>query len=52
MIDVNGVIAKNNNAEITEKEYDSIMDDFLELLENKGYCFGGGFNHLSEDEIE
>ncbi len=50
-IEIDGIIAKNDNSEITEKELDNIMDDILELLVKKGYYFGGGLNLLSNKDF-
>tara|TARA_R110001606_G_scaffold203722_2_gene351808 strand:+ start:288 stop:476 length:189 start_codon:yes stop_codon:yes gene_type:complete len=52
IIDIKGVITNIDNTEITKKQYDEIVDLFLELLESKSYCFGGGFAHCSEKEWE
>ncbi len=46
-IEIDGIIAKNDNSEITEKE----LDDILELLVKKGYYFGGGLNLLSNKDF-
>jgi len=50
IIDIKGIITKVNGEEFTEQEYDNFTDDFLQLLESKSYCFGGGFIHCSEKE--
>ncbi len=50
LIDIQGVISKEDNSEITEKESDNITDAILELLESKGYMFGGGFGLQTEKE--
>ena len=50
IIDIKGVITKVDNTEITEKQYDEVVDMFLDLLDAKGYCFGGGTAHCSQKE--
>ncbi len=50
IIDIKGVITNVDNTEITEKQYELIVDKFLELLVSYDYCFGGGFAHCSEKE--
>lgn len=51
-IEINGIIAKVGNSEITEEEQYKIMDDIFETLQKKGYYFGGGFNLLSDEDFE
>jgi len=48
IIDIKGVITKVNGEEFNEQEYEKLVDDFLEIVENKDCMFGGGFSHCSE----
>ena len=41
------VINSNDNKNITQEQLDKFMDDILELIENNGWSFGGGF-HLTD----
>ena len=41
----------NPSKEITEKEYDAFSDDFIALVENHGFAFGGGTGHHTEEEL-
>ena len=50
IIDIKGVITKENLEAFTEQEYEQLTDDFLELLEKRNYMFGGGLAHVTEDE--
>jgi len=50
IIDIKGVIVDIDNKEITEKQYDDLVDSFLELLDSKSLCMGGGLVHCSEKE--
>lgn len=50
IIDIKGIIQKEGLGEISNSEYEMITDLFLTTLENKGYCFAGGFSHISEEE--
>ncbi|MDB4299642.1 hypothetical protein N9928_01175 [bacterium] len=43
LIDINGVVSKQDNSVISEQECSEIMDSFLEILEDKGYCYSGGY---------
>lgn len=52
LIDIKGVITKNDLSEISQKEYDEVIDTVLEAISNKGYGFGGGFGHFTEEEYE
>ena len=50
IIDINGVISAEDNKEITEQQYDELVDLFLNLIESKNYIFGGGFTHCTSKE--
>jgi len=50
IIDIKGVITNIEGNEITEKQYDELVDSFLELLDSRYLCMGGGFIHCSEKE--
>ena len=50
IIDVSGVITKENEKEISEQEYNDFIDGLLDYVESKGYMFGGGFSLLTEEE--
>ena len=52
LIDIKGVVTKNDLSEISQKEYDDLIDSVLETISNKGYGFGGGFGYFSEEEYE
>lgn len=52
LIDLSGVVSKENGEEITEKEFDKFMDDFIELVEKSNFIYGGGFSLLTEKEYD
>ncbi len=49
-ISIQGVITKNSQKEFTEKEYDQMTDDIIEVIENHDCSFGGGIGHHTEEE--
>lgn len=51
-INVDGVLCKETQEEITKEEVTQFTDDFLEFIENKGYTFGGAFICETEEECE
>ena len=46
------VVVKVTVKTLKEDVNESIVDGFLEYLEKKDYCFGGGFIHCDEDTID
>ena len=50
LIELRGVITKDNDEEISENEYDRFMKLFLDLVDDNGYNFNGGFKLLTEKE--
>lgn len=49
LLSIKGVFSKEDNSEITEEEQDDLIDAILEVVENKGFMFGGGFK-LKKDK--
>ncbi len=50
LIDIRGIVTKTDSSELSDKEYKDFIDDFLEVVYNKGYMFSGGFKHLMKKE--
>ena len=50
VIDIKGCLVKQDNLEITENEYESIVDTILDTIDKKGYSFGGGMCLLTEEQ--
>ena len=50
LIDIHGKITQKDSSELTDKEYNDFIADFLEVVYNKGYKFSGGFEHLTTEE--
>jgi len=42
IIDIKGVITKENGKAFTEAENEQLIDEFLKLIESKGFLCGGG----------
>jgi hypothetical protein len=51
IINIEGVIMKVDGGVINEKEHDNLIDSILEVLENKGYSFGGGTCLTSDNSL-
>lgn len=51
LITLEGIIQKHDGDTITSEEYDIIMDDFIQMLEDKGCDFFGISELSSEEEL-
>ena len=45
---VEGVLRKEKNETISEKEFDQFIDDFCDFAESKGYLFCGGWKPVKQ----
>jgi len=50
IIDLRGVICKDDDSEITEVEYTEIMDGLMDFLDLTGFKFNGGWILQTEEE--
>jgi hypothetical protein len=50
IIDIKGIITKENNEEISEQEYRELIDCLLILIDAKKCSFAGGFALTNEEK--
>ena len=50
IIDIKGIITKENNEEISEQEYNELIDSLLILIDAKKCSFAGGFALTNEEK--
>jgi hypothetical protein len=44
------VVSKVNGNGISSKEADDLMDEFIEAVEKRGMCLGGGYGECKEEK--
>ena len=50
LIEITGCITKDNESEFTEYDENQFFDDFIDLIESKGWSFGGSITAMSEED--
>jgi len=52
LISFEGVISKNDRTKFSTEEYEKLIDDILDAVDNHKCSFGGGIGLHTEDEYE
>ena len=52
LIDVKGIITKDNGREITNKDHNFLFEGIMGFLEKNGFSFAGGFACLDVKEYD
>lgn len=50
-VSIKGVITKNDKTAFTEKEYNRLYFDILQVVDKHNCGFGGGSGHHTEEEM-